>query len=270
MKADTNRRITPLASLSLTIAGIIMILASLIDYVVLIFLSDLPDQASNLEFLQGQLNLVTQIADRGIIPLIGLAFILTGSWINSNSGNPPTRPPLWKDLRFWALLLSSLLGLVFAVLALLHVNNTRLAYSRTLEQINQEVSQAGTELDTRLTAEVGQQRTQINQLLQNETQLNQAIESGQVPAEQADLLQQFRNDPDSLDQYLEERAGQFRQQLEFQIRNRELVARRTARNTAVGSAVRIGTSSLLLAIGYIIIGWTGLKRLLTQSSSSPR
>ncbi len=44
-----------------------------------------------------------------------------------------------------------------------------------------------------------------------------------------------------------------------QIRQRRDEAEKQAKDNAWKSGLRIGISSLLLSIGYIIIGWTGLR-----------
>jgi hypothetical protein len=252
-KAPSNRQIAPLTARSLKIVGIIIILAALLD----IFVLPIPYQPID---RQWQISFVTQVVDRGIVPLVGLSLLLVSSWIESLAGMV-SRRPIWQDLRFWALLLACLLGL-FHILAIpLHINNVRVVGNESLQKIEQEATQAESQLGTRLNQEVGQQRDQINQLLSNEDLLNQALQSGQVSQEQAQLLQQFKQDPQALDKFVQERVNQLKTQLETEIGVRREQAQRSTKMETLKSSVRVGIGSFLLAIGYIFLGWTGLRNL---------
>jgi hypothetical protein len=266
MKAPSSRQTITLASRALRTVGIIMILATLLD--ILIFL--IPFQGSSRPWL---INTASQIADRGIIPMIGMALLLTAYWIDGSLANPQGTPPdqaqnNWQDLRFWVSLLATLLGALFLLLVFLHPNTVRLNYSDTIEQINQEAGQAETQLNNRLGTEVAQQRSQIDQLIAaNDDQLNQAVQSKVITAEQATQIREFKKNPASVDPYLKERESKLREQLQTQVGIRKTQALDTARTDSIKSGLRIGFTSLLLAIGYGIIGWTGLKMF---SQSSPR
>ncbi len=254
MKAPNSRQISPVVSRTLKTVGLIMILASLLDMIIL----PIPYQVLERGW---QIQFVSQVVDRGIIPMIGIALLLTGSWFEGSSSNAEKESSTWASPKAWALILSCILGAFYLVLFPLHLNNVRLGTQQTLQQIDQEATQAEQQLGTRLTTEVGQQRGQILSLLENPDQLNQALQSGQVSEDQATLLQQFQQDPDSLDQFLQQRAGELQTQFQTQIRIRQEEAQQTARTEGLKSGLRIGLSSLLLAIGYIVIGWTGLKNL---------
>ena len=242
---------SPLAALALKAAGLVAILAALLDYLVLLF-------PLNLANTQWQLATTTQLVDRGILPLMGMALLLTGFWVDSRVGRNPGAKSLFMDLRFWVCALASLLGVVYLVLSLLHLNAVRLSSRATLEQVNAEATQASTELEQRLSAELGQQRAQLGALLENEELLAQAIQSGQLPPD----MQQYQNNPEGLDQFLQQRADQARQQIQTEIGTRRADAERQVKTDAWKSAIRTSISSLLLAAGYIAIGWTGLRRLL--------
>ncbi|NJN88600.1 MAG: hypothetical protein HC881_22855 [Leptolyngbyaceae cyanobacterium SL_7_1] len=252
-RAPTSRQIAPVTSLALKVAGVVVTLAALLD----MFILPIPYQPLN---QQWQLNFITQIVDRGIVPLVGLALILTGFWVDSLIGTAVKRK-LWLDLKFWTVLLASLLGLFYLMAIPLHLNNVRLARQEAVTRIDQEASQTESQLEGRLSQEVGQQRQQIDVLLQNEELLDQALQSGQVTQEQAAQLQQYRDNPDALNQFVEQRTEELRTQIQTQIgvRRQDLLA--STRTEAIKSGVRIGLGSLLLAIGYLIIGWTGLRNL---------
>lgn len=251
-KAVGSPAMSPLAAIALKLVGIVTLVSALLDYVILVIPPDLTNS-------QWQLATTTQLVDRGIVPLVGIALLLTGFWIDSSIGRGPRGQSLATDLRFWACLLASILGLVFLVLTVLHVNSVRVTTREALAQVSNEASQATTQLEQRLSNELSQQQNQLGALLQNEELLSQAIESGQLPED----IQQFQGDPEGLSQFLEQRAGEARQQLETQIGTRRQEAEQRVRTEARKSAIRISISSLLLAIGYSVVGWTGLRRLMT-------
>ncbi|WP_052128791.1 HpsJ family protein [Neosynechococcus sphagnicola] len=157
---------TAFASRTLRLVGILLILTSLLNFVILLVPLNLQDP-------QWQLNVTIQLVDRGITPLVGLAFLVAGFWIESFLGKPQgdgQRPlsvhsAASLDLRFLAFWLSSVLGVVFLLLIVLLFSTAGAVNEQALTQINQEATQAQAQLATRLTAEVGQQRSKIEGLL---------------------------------------------------------------------------------------------------------
>ncbi|MGP1384328.1 MAG: hormogonium polysaccharide biosynthesis protein HpsJ [Thainema sp.] len=243
----------PMTSIALKVVGVVTILASILDYIMIIF----PTNFSNRGW---QLEMISQIVDRGIVPMVGVALLLAGYWVQSISGRSGRRAA-WADLRVWALVLSAIFGLVFLIFTVLHPNNVRVNSQQALEQIQEEATTAETQLEGRLSQELEQQRSQIDALIENEDLLAQAIESGQVPQEQAALLRQFREDPQALDQFLQERVGQFRGQIQQEIGGRREEAAQQIRQEALKSGIRVSVSSLILAIGYFIIAVVGFRNL---------
>lgn len=265
MKAMSRPQFSPLAPRTLKLVGVILILSFLLDFVILSFPFRTLDKG-------WQINFATQMIDRGVIPMVGLALIFAGYWINNSAEQAPTNRTAWLDLKLWALLLSSLLGLLFLVLFPLHINNVRQASAQTIQRINQEATQAETQLQTRLTSDQAQAqlqnqqtqvKSQINDLLKNEQLLNQALQSEQVPEQFKNLLRQSQANPQGLDQLLEQQfnAETLRNQGVTQIERRKLEAEQQATQEAWKSGLRVGMSSLLLSIGYIAIGWTGLRSI---------
>jgi len=262
MKAPTSRQAIPLVALALKTVGIVMILAAILDMILL----PVPFQVTNRPWL---INTATQIVDRGIIPMIGIALLLTGQWIEGTSASANTRNNL-QDARFWASILASVLGLLFLLLVFLHPNNVRLNYQQAVTQINEEATQAENQLDPRLAAEVGRQQALVAQLIAaTDAELDQAVESGAITEEQATRVREFRENPDSLEPYLQQQAGELRTRLQTEIGSRREEAQRTARTESLKSGLRVSISSLLLAIGYIVIGWTGLKNFRQAPGRRP-
>ena len=71
--------ISPFTSLALKLIGVILILSSLLDYITLA----IPFQPLNAEW---QIGFTGQIVDRGIVPMVGIAFLLVGYWIDTSVG----------------------------------------------------------------------------------------------------------------------------------------------------------------------------------------
>jgi hypothetical protein len=266
MKASNSRQFSSVAAQTLKVVGIILILSALLDCIVL----SLPGETSDFLNRAWQLAAATQIVDRGIIPLMGIALLMTGFWVDSSSGVSIERRKVWLDLRFWALLISSLLGLLYLSLVPVHLNNTRLELQDALAQVDREAGQAEGQLEAQITSDQfkaqveqlkSQRRTQIAALLQDDGKLQQALQSSDVPQELKTVLRNSKNDPKALDNFLEQQAQELPTQARNEIRTRKQQKEKELRTRSRNSSLQTGISSLLLAIGYITVGWTGLRSM---------
>jgi hypothetical protein len=264
MKATNSRQFSSVAARTLKVVGIVLILSALLDSIVL----SLPGETSDIFNRGWQLAAATQIVDRGIRPLMGIALLLTGFWVDSSTGVAIERRSLWLDLRFWALLLSSLLGLIYLLVVPIHLNNTRLELREALAQVDREAGQAEGQLEAEINSPQfkarveqlkSQRRSQISALLQDSGQLEQALKSPEVPKEVKTVLQQSKNDPQAVDKFLEQQAQELPNQARNEIRTRKQQKEKELRIRSRNSSLQTGISSLLLAIGYITVGWTGLR-----------
>lgn len=264
MKAIDSPQFSPLAARILKVVGMLLILSFLLDFVLLSFPFKTQDKG-------WQVNLAAQLVDRGIIPMVGLALLFAGYWISNVTSDSLTNRKSLLNLRFWAILLSSVLGLLFLILSPFHLNNVFQGRAQALQQISQEVEQAETQLQTQLGSaqaqtqienQKNQFRSQISYLLQNEQQLNQALQSEQVPEQFKNLLKQAKANPQALDQLLDQQfnAEIIRNQALTQIQRRKGEIEQQTQQ-GVKSGLRIGIASLLLSIGYILISWTGLRSM---------
>jgi hypothetical protein len=266
------------ASMTLKVVGVILVLSSLLDYLLLAFPFNPLER-------QWQLTYTAQLVERGIIPLVGIAFLLAGFWMQSSEGANPSRRNALQDLRFWAFLLSTVLGLVFLLLFPLHLNNVRLQRSDTLQEIRDQAVQTETQVVNRLgnenvETEIERRRSalggQLRELLSDEQRLEEALANPEVPEQEKELLQQLRENPDQIDQFLQERFSveSLSEQQVSQIRERRENLEAEAKTRLTKLALQTGISSLLLAVGYSIIGWTGLRSMGTSRSGrrspSPR
>jgi hypothetical protein len=262
-----DRLATVNAARTLIVVGTILILSFLLDFLILLF----PFQPTDKGW---QIGLATALVDRGIVPMVGLGMLFAGYWIDSTSDGDRSQP---LDLRLPALILSSILGLLFLLIFPLHLNNVNQAKSQTVTRITQDADQAENQLKSQLTqlqaqlgnaqvkAQLEQQKSQIKaqftDLLKDDQKYKQALENPNLPATQKELLKKFKANPQELDKFLAQQSdpqGLANEKLN-QIRQRKEEAQKQAQQEALKSGLRIGMSSLLLAIGYIIIGWTGLR-----------
>ena len=266
MKASNSRQFSSVAARTLKVVGIILILSALLDCIVL----SLPGETSDLFNRAWQLAAATQIVDRGIIPLMGIALLMAGFWVDSSSGVSIERRKVWLDLRFWALLISSLLGLLYLCLVPVHLNNTRLELQNALAQVDLEAGQAEGQLEAQIKSDQfkaqveqlkSQRRTQIAALLQDDGKLQQALQRSEVPQELKTVLRNSKNDPKALDNFLEQQAQALPTQARNEIRTRKQQKEKELRTRSRNSSLQTGISSLLLAIGYITVGWTGLRSM---------
>lgn len=193
--------------------------------------------------------------------MVGIALIVAGVWIgNISRGSEPDRQR-WQDLRFWAFLLSSLLGLIFLLLLPLHLSNVYAESTQALTQIREKATQ-----EEQAIAGRAQQLQTLAKDPQQLKQLDEAIKSGRIQGQQlAQLqglqqqLQQVQQNPGAINKEIEASRSQIakeRQQAESQ-----------TQTAAWRLGLQTGLTGLLLAIGYIVIGWTGLRGLLNSSAS---
>ena len=265
------------AARTLKVVGIILMLSFLIDFIILL----LPFQPTDRSW---QIDLATALVDRGIVPMVGLGMLFSGYWADSFASDVSGSSSI--DLRIPALILSSILGLLFLLIFPLHLNNIRQASTQRVEQINKQAQQAQTQLTQRLSqlqaqlnSEEGktalanrskQLKTQITELLKDDKKYNEALENPGINPNLKDLLRKAKANPKDVDKLITQQVNPealANQQLS-QIRERKEQAATQEREKAWRSGVRIGISSLLLSIGYIIIGWTGLRNMSALRGNS--
>lgn len=251
------------ASRTLKVAGIILILSFFLDFAILLFPFRPTDQT-------WQISLATALVDRGIVPMVGIGMLLAGHAFDDEN-----RPGV--NLKFPALVISTLLGIMFLLILPLHSNNVNQVKNQRIEQIGREADQAEAGIQNQLKqvqaqlssdqakAELEKQRAQVksqfSELLANEQRYKQALENPQLPAEQKELLKKFKANPQELEKFIAQQSDpqQLANQQLARIRQRREDAQKDAQNEAFRSGVRVGMSSMLLAVGYSIIGWTGLR-----------
>ncbi|MGB6298566.1 MAG: HpsJ family protein [Rivularia sp. (in: cyanobacteria)] len=272
-----NRLATVNTSRTLKVVGIILILSFIVDILIL----SLPPKPTDTGWLIG---LITGSVDRGIVPLVGLGMLFAGHWVDSFDDSSPSG----IDLRLPALILSAILGFVFLVFFPLHLNSVKQVSDRNIARVNAEAQQAENQVQAQLQqvqarlntpeakAQIEQQKTQIrtqfSELIKDEAKYKEALERPNLPEAQKELLKRFKDDPKALDTFIEEQSDptKLANQRLSQIRGGKETNIERAKQTAWKSGLRVSISSLLLSIGYIIIGWTGLKSKGATSGGGKR
>ncbi|MDJ0843532.1 hormogonium polysaccharide biosynthesis protein HpsJ [Crocosphaera sp.] len=255
-------------SLVLKLIGVIFILSSLLDYVTLAVPPNFGSQS-------WQIGIVTSIVDRGVVPLVGMGFILVGYIIDGMADANPLKKSGFS-LKLPVYILAALLGLVFLLMVPLHLNNLNIAKTDALERIQQGAGQGAEQIQQFLT-QVDTLSKNPGRLDEQIQRLNQAVEAGQVQgrqlnAQQLETLRQQRQQLQGLrdlsknpEEY-KKRTQELKNQLETQLLERRKQAEGQATTQALKQSLRIGLSSLMLAIVYSVIGWIGLK----SEISSPK
>jgi hypothetical protein len=220
--------------------------------------------------------------------MVGMAAILTAYWFDSVDEG---RRPSPFNLKLPTFMIASLLGLIFLLIFPLHLNNVNQVKIQTLTRIGQEADQLENQVKNQLAqvqtqlgndqvkAAVEKQRTELKQqlstqlgeLVKDEQKYNQALNNNQLPAVQKDLLKQYKTNPKALDDFIAQQTDpqQLANQRITQIRSQKEQQLEKTSDDAI-KELRTGLSSLLLAIGYIIIGWTGLRNVGVLQGGSKR
>lgn len=226
-------------SLVLPLVGVVLVLTFVVDFVIRLFGLDFskPDI---------QLNLLNEMIDRGVIPLIGLAFVSAGFWLNNalNRGTEPKEraaSPL-SNPQFWTFVFASLLGLLFLILVPLH-------FSASGQIVNAAVTRADQQ-EAQMRFGIQQEQEQIQQVLAS-GQIDQLLQQKNVPPEQLALLQELKKDPKAADKKAAQRLSEMKVQKQQAI---DQVSKEVAINRW-----RAEIRSVLLALGFVAIGWTGLR-----------
>ncbi len=256
MKATNSSPNTNLAVRALQLVGLIMIVSFLLDLLTLFIPPDLLNT-------QWRLNFTTQVIDRGVIPLVGVVFLLIGMWFSESVGNGSSRSANLSKVV--AVILSLILGVLYLGVAPLHGIDTIRDRNLSLRRVEQEATRAETQLQSQVNnpqfqAQIEQQqqqfKSQVSELLSDEQRLNELISSGQIAGPQADLLQEFKANPQALDQFVEQQSQDLPDRALTRIRETRRNAEQEIQLRSAKSVSR-SLSSGLLAIAFLGIAFTG-------------
>jgi hypothetical protein len=254
MRTKSSPTSSILVSRTLKTVGVVVTLATLIDIAIGAIPYNVLDRA-------WQIGFTTQLVDRGIVPMVGIVLFLTGCWMDGND-SPAERKSLFLEPRVWAFIFASIMGAVFLLVFPLHLSNVGWSNQQRLEQISQKAKDAEAQFGSQLSTEISNQQAQISQLINaSDDQLKQLVDGKQLSSEQADLIRKFKSDPKAIEPFLKQKGEEMKTQIQTRIGTEKLQAEKAAQTESLKSGLRIGISSLLLAAGFIVIGWTGLRNL---------
>ena len=253
------------SALSLKVAGIILIISALLDYILLPWMLAVPFEVGE---KQWQLLFVGQMVDRGVTPLLGICFILVSYWLETKE---QSKSSTFFSIKFLGILLSTFLGVLFLIFIPVYLSNLNEAKTIELEKIEANVG----EVQNRLQGEYDQ----LTNVLQNEEQLkqveatlaqiNEALSAGafngqplnpqeiqQLQAQRTQLenLKNYKDNPQALEGRIKE--------LKSEIESQKNAQATEAKNKVFQQGLRIGLRSLFLAIGYMgiaVLGWMSFK-----------
>jgi hypothetical protein len=262
---------TPFISFGLKIVGAIMLIASLVDYLFLL----IPLEWQNQNW---QINTTNSLVDRGIVPLLAIILIMIGWWISDNASNNLGKPI--PAIRLSVFTISSLLGLLFLLLVPLHLSNVNRASANVSQQIEQRAGQQEEQIQN-FTTQLDAIAKNPQQLSQQIAQRNQVIKAGQFQGRQLTQpeIEQITNQRDQLQQLLDlskdpaqlnAKLEELKTRLETQLRDLKEQQKNRANLIAWKQSLRTGVNSFILSMGYIALGWLGIKSMGGQSKKSPR
>lgn len=240
MNASENRPLRQ-TSLVLPIVGIVLLLTVVYDFAVRLFTlqGDKPDL---------QLNFLNELIDRGVIALLGLALIYAGFWINQILGKaapnsaPESAASPWRNAQFWTFIVASLLGLIFLLLIPFHFSTSGQILSAATTRADQQEAQ--------IKFQIQQQQQEIQSVLAS-GQLDQLLLRKDLAADKLAILQELKKDPKAFDKKAAQQLDEMKKQKQQAL---EQVGKEVSLNRW-----RAEMRSLLLALGFIAIGWTGLR-----------
>jgi len=258
----TNLENTRYLSLILKATGIIFIASSIVDFITLAIPIKLSDSVWQIEF-------VTNVVDRGIVPLLGMLLILIGYWfdtvvIEQTPGKNKKKGFNWK-LPIYTL--AAIMGICYLLIIPIHIININEIRRIALAQINQQAQQSETQIKS--------QQEQIQELIDDPqaaeklqkslAAINELSTSGRrlSPAQQERLVQE-KQKLITLQGYLDEPDGLEKEinKLQSQLDNEKLKRVTQATLESFKQSTRISFNALCLAIAYSILGWLGLKNTL--------
>jgi hypothetical protein len=250
MQPTVSSFLTPLA---LKTAGAVLILSSLID---LVFMLVFPPENLVLDGGRWWLYATSQLVDRGLLPLVGIAFMVTGDWIKIvSTEDGGDRGNIWRIGTF---VLASLLGLIFVLIIPFQLSTTNDFKTQELGKISKEVTQIEAGIKNNLKQINAQSKDKLKEQI---TAIDKELKGGQIPPERLTNLQITKSKLELLLNDPKKFAAESEQNLQ-QLQKQKQKVETQASERMLKTGVRTSLASFLLAIAYITIGWTGLKRVL--------
>ena len=245
MKGTNVSQVPVQAVRFMKLAGIMLVLFTIINYFLLIFTIKTGDT-------NWSLNFTTIIVEEGIIPILGIALMFCAYGFEEILGLAPPQPKLrWNSIKFWVYLLSFFFGIIFLLIIPLHISNAVAVSNEAVETANKTAKEEKEILEQRLE----EQKNIIGDMLRNQPKLDAFIKKRQLSEEQIANLAKFKNNPNAFKVKVEEVRSTLTQQIESK-QQQEI---QKSQLSAFHSSLKICLISLLLASCYLTIGWSGFR-----------
>ena len=245
MKGTNVSQVPVQAVRFMKLAGIMLVLFTIINYFLLIFTIKTGDT-------NWSLNFTTIIVEEGIIPILGIALMFCAYGFEEILGLAPPQPKLrWNCIKFWVYLLSFFFGIIFLLIIPLHISNAVAVSNEAVETANKTAKEEKEILEQRLE----EQKNIIGDMLRNQPKLDAFIKKRQLSEEQIANLAKFKNNPNAFKVKVEEVRSTLTQQIESK-QQQEI---QKSQLSAFHSSLKICLTSLLLASCYLTIGWSGFR-----------
>lgn len=261
MTALDDRPPVPPSTRVLQLVGIILILTFILDFAIRLTVTEFANE-------QWQLTMMNEFIDRGIMPLIGLALIYAGFGLKRQAGIPPSSSAsavAWADPNFWTFVFASLLGLLFLLVIPFHYTQTGAAADQALKTLDEQVAQQARNLNDQQRL-FEQSKQQWQAIAKDPKQIDLLLQRPQLqPQEKAILEQLKRQDSATREQTAQSTLVRIDEQLkQVETRQTELDEQKQksvnrANSERFLARFRAALRSVLLAVGFAWIGWTGLR-----------
>ncbi len=173
MKGSNTNSIPSQAAQFLKLAGLVLMLFALLNYILLLFPLNLGDVEWRLKF-------TTQLVNQGILPILGIALMFSAYGFEDILGISKAQPKIgWNTLKSRVYLVSLFLGIIFLLLIPLHITSAVAGSNQAIEKVNQDAADAQKQLEERLS----QQQAQIAGLLKSNRRVEDFVEGVELTEE---------------------------------------------------------------------------------------
>lgn len=243
--------LSPWTALVLKVAGAALVITSLVDYFILLSTAKFDDS-------QWVLTFTGQVVDRGFIPLVGLALIFVSVWLDGQNGGLNADRPS-HGLRIASLIIATFLGVSFLLIVPWSVMTTGKAADDQVKKIEEQGKQVLEQLKQAPQQQLDAEIAALEQAVKSgEFQGKALTDAERTQAQQElDRRKKLKTDPKAFDAEVAPQLDKEKQKLQTE-QDKQVGE---IRWNALRAGMRTGLNSLLWAIGYTIIGWTGLRQV---------
>jgi hypothetical protein len=235
-----------LASRGLKLAGTVLILVTLLNFILLMI-------PPNFNSPNWWLNLTSQIIQQGIIPLLGLAALLAAIACEVVLGTASETDRWIETTKTRMVRLSLLLGVIFVLLIPTHALAAVLASQQAIANIDREANASLEQLELQLQQ---QQQVYVGILEADadpEVLLNDFLGEETLTEEQLAQFQEFVENPQAIDRQIQS----LRASLVERVQNRSSRAKEQSRFGVWKSIARFGLTGIILSTCYLNIAFIG-------------